>query len=600
MADGRWQTGYAHCLLSGLWQFATCYRLFAIRDLLSANSPSIIAPVSVNWQRAVLARVNHISLYPILALLLSLFAVAPLTYPGLFQSHTGYSAVYNLIDLHDHLGSLGTWTPTWGQPFDFFRSDGPFGYWLAEILHLVGFPFLDAVKAVYTLAFFGSAYGMFVLAGRLFRSEAAALLASVVYVYFPFHIAAVLVRGAFGEAVAWALFPFALLALMELHAQIGKTWRTFLQAAIAIGLVVLAQPGLGILFAIIARIWLWAAPVRTPNHNPSPVQRGSVRVGVAILLGLALGVGLLLPPLSKQSQLVNPNRFTPAFVYPFQLLTAAWGTDPIGTPSTSGAPSDQFPYQIGVAALGLTILALALWFNPSTRGRANDSARRVALAAVAVSALLVVLLMPFAAPLWAISGLNELVEYPAQLLVFIGLLLALAAGSLIVSDPRLAELPLLAALTVVPILAIYSYLAPEFVDLNPTRPALARFNNDEIALLNAQVIRPPGVWRHGATVELQLTWQALRQPNRDYTVFMHIQDDQGGSYGEDDSKPQGGALPTLKWTPGQVISDTRSVKILLFGPPEGYHLQLGLYQTTTGDRAVTETGATEIRIEENK
>lgn len=574
------------------------YRLFAISNLLSANSPSIIAPVSVNLRRAVWARVNLISLYPNLALLLSLFAVAPLTYPGLFQSHTGYSAVYNLIDLHEHLGNFVAWTPTWGRAFDFFRMDGPLGYWLAEILHLVGFPFLVAVKAVYVLACFASAYGMFVLARRMFQSQAAALLASIVYVYFPFHIATVLVRGAFGEAVAWALLPFALLALMDLHGQIGNIWRCFIKAVLTIALVVLAQPGLGILFAILARIWIALVP--------SPIQRernrrwGFLRSTFAILLGLALGVGLRLPALAGQSQLANPNGFTPAFVYPFQLLTAAWGTAPIGTVTNSGAPNDQFPYQIGIAALGLTILALALWLNPSTRGRENDPARRVALAAVALSALLVVLMMPFAAPLWTISGLNELVESPAQWLMFVGLLLALAAGSLVMSDTRLAELPLLAALTIVPILAVFSYLAPEFVDLNPTRPALARFNNDEIALLDAQVIRPPGVWLHGATVELQLTWQALRQPNRDYTVFMHIQDEKGGSYGEDDSKPQGGALPTLKWTPGQVIPDTRSVKILLFGPPEGYHLQLGLYQTATGERAVTETGATEIRIDEIK
>jgi hypothetical protein len=144
---------------------------------------------------------------------------------------------------------------------------------------------------------------------------------------------------------------------------------------------------------------------------------------------------------------------------------------------------------------------------------------------------------------------------------------------------------------------VYPYLAPTFTDLAPTKPALAIFNN-ELALLDAKILRPPGVWRHGATVQLQLTWQAIKQPNRDYTVFLHILDANGQPWGATDEKPQGDELSTLKLIPGRVYSDTHAVQIDLNGPPEGYHMELGIYQSTTGERARTETGADVVYIEE--
>jgi hypothetical protein len=92
----------------------------------------------------------------------------------------------------------------------------------------------------------------------------------------------------------------------------------------------------------------------------------------------------------------------------------------------------------------------------------------------------------------------------------------------------------------------------------------------------------------------------LKQPNRDYTAFLHILDENGNRWGATDEKPQGDTLSTLKWVPGHVYADTHSVQIDLSAPPEGFHMELGIYQSTTGERALTETGADLIRIDELK
>lgn len=538
----------------------------------------------ISWSRA-----NLNLLYPALAILLTVFAVAPLAYPGFFQSYTGYAPVYNLIDLHARVTTFYTWSPMWGRVYDFLRMDGPLGYGLAEILRLVGFSALTGIKAIYALAFVVSGLSMFKLAQRVFQNDAAALLASALYVYFPAHIAAVYVRGAFGEAVAWAIFPLAMWCAIELENKTPRTRRDAVWTIISFAALMLAQPGLAILFGIFVRVWLLFVGAR-PNQTRGFFQSLTFN---AILLGLALGAVLQLPSILQQRGISASDLFVPAFVYPFQMFSAAWGAD-----IPRGDWLENAPYQIGFAALGLTILALALLFRSESKAVGENPARPLVLFSVVASAFFLILMTPLAERVWEFLGLDFVMQYPFQLLAFVGFLLPFAAGSIIISDARFQDLPLLAVLIIIPLLAVYPYLAPAYTDLNPTQPALARFNNDELALLDAKIVRPPGTWRHGATIELDLTWQALKQPNHDYTVFMRVLDNNGQTWGTTDEKPQDGNLSTLNMVAGRVYTDTKTVQINLEGPNEGYRLELGLYQNATQERARTETGADVVRIDE--
>ncbi len=517
------------------------------------------------------------SLYPLLAILLAVFAVAPLTHPGSIQNHNGLNAVYNLMDLHSRLAVPG-WAPTFARGFDPLRGDGPLGYAVAEFFHLIGFSFPDSIKLVLALALLLSALGMFALARSVFRSQAAGLLAAAVYLYFPYHLAIVYVRGAFGEALVWAILPLALLAAFRLFEREQPARQDYVPAALLFALLILALPGLGLLGALAAPFALHFV-ARRKSRRP-PVER-------AVGAGAVLAVVLLLPAVLQNPSAGSAFRFVPAFVQPFQLLTASWGAA-----LPKGNYLEQFPYQVGIAGLGFAILALALL------PRTSPGAHRVAVRAVLAAAAVLLLTTPLAAPLWQVSGMQLLVEYPFQLFVFAGLPLALAAGA-IVTEPRLKSVPMLAALCIVPVLAVYAYLSPEYSNFVPSQPPLARFNDNELGLLGYKIIRPPGTFRHGATVEVELQWQAFREVNHDYTVFVHAVDETGKSWGGEDSRPQGGELPTTQWAVGRVISDTHSVQIDLAGPPEGYHLEIGLY-TPNGERALTETGAEQVRIDENR
>jgi hypothetical protein len=510
-------------------------------------------------------------LYPLLVVLLAVFAVAPLEYPGAFQSHTGLLAAYNLINLDQSPWQFFNWAPTIGRAYDLFRTEGALPYLVAEIFHSIGLGYFDSIKLVYALAWIASGLTMYALARR-FLSDAGALLAATVYVYLPYHLATIYVRGAFAESVTWALFPLALLTAVN-RPPTADRFPTFAFYLLPFALLFLAQPGLAILFAPVA----FAVTAALHWH-----KRGFAQPLAAIAGGLVLGALLNAPAILRHGLSITRNGFAANFVLPFQLFSSLWGFG-----ASTGSYLDKFPFQLGVMPIGLAITALALGW------RANvgtlDQARRAVAVFLGAAVVLTLLTFEIAAPLWNVLG--GFVAYPWQLLAFVGLALALAAGAAIEFDARLARPAMLTFFVALPVAASYGYLAPRFLDFTPTRPQIGIFGNDEIALLDYRMVGP---LRHGATIRLHLTWQALRPIDHDYTVFVHAVDTDGKIWGQEDAKPQDGALPTIKWTPGQVISDTHTIQIDVEGPREGYHLEVGLYQAANGDRAILDTGANQL------
>ncbi|MBI3740623.1 MAG: hypothetical protein HY257_02560, partial [Chloroflexi bacterium] len=362
-------------------------------------------------------------LFPVLVALLTIFAIAPLGYPGGFQSHSGLLAVYNLIDLDQQPLQFFNWAPVIGRSFDFLRGDGALPYWFALLFHRGGVSYLDSIKLVYALAWIASGLAMFALAKNFF-ADAGALLAVTVYVYLPYHIVTVYVRGAFAESVAWALFPIAMLALTRPRTK-DEGRKTFAFTLFTFAFLFLTQPGLAILFAFVASLLIFAINGRAQNF---------ARTVAPPLAGIFLGALFSLPLLARYGISFPRDGFTASFVFPFQLFSALWG---YGT--STGSFLDQFPFQLGVVPLGFAIATLAI----KTRA-ANEAnrARTIALIFLGAAVILSALTFEIAAPLWSI--LNFFVSAPWQLLALVGFALAFAAGAVTKLDAQLARFPMLA------------------------------------------------------------------------------------------------------------------------------------------------------------
>ncbi|MFZ2357843.1 MAG: glycosyltransferase family 39 protein [Anaerolineae bacterium] len=86
----------------------------------------------------------------------------------------------------------------------------------------------------------------------------------------------------------------------------------------------------------------------------------------------------------------------------------------------------------------------------------------------------------------------------------------------------------------------------------------------------------------GDVLQLQLTWQAERQPDADYTVFVQLLDERDQVVAQRDAPP--GDSPTSQWQPGVAIIDNHGVLVSHGTAPGDYKLILGMYDPATGER----------------
>jgi len=535
----------------------------------------------------------------ILLFLLTLFAFAPLTYPGFFQSHSGFLPIYNLYDLEIHLGDF-SWAPTVGCGYDFFQGEGVLPYYVAEVFRWLGASGAEAIRWSYGLSFVLSAWAMYGWAKRLLVDRAA-LIAAVVYTYVPYHLAVVYVRGALAEAWAFVGFPLLLLALHNLvkaEAR-GTRYRQAVTLALLGVALFLTHVGLTLLLILLAVAWVLLG---------QPGRASARKMGwplLALAAGLVLGFLALAPTVAQHGfALIRSVDFYQHFVYPFQLFSAAWGYG-----ASVAGWQDTMSLQLGLVPVGLTIVSVILIARPDADRRLR---RRLIFWQLATLVLVALMLSPTAV-LWRLTGLSHLLSTPWQLLGLIGLTTSLLAGSVVALDQRLTAFPLRAGLVALAVLASYSYLSPRFFDfridftplaehshvydMEPVGLPVAVLGDNQIALLDYRI---EGPLRHGATVRLNVLWQALKPLNEDYTVFVHALDGEGTIWGQRDTEPQEGEYPTTEWGLGEIVQDHYELQIDLAGPQEGYQLVVGMYASETGKRLKLPDGMTEAILSERR
>lgn len=116
-------------------------------------------------------------------------------------------------------------------------------------------------------------------------------------------------------------------------------------------------------------------------------------------------------------------------------------------------------------------------------------------------------------------------------------------------------------------------------------PTLMTFGS-QIALARAEV-------RIDSNITVNLAWHALRAPDKDYTVFVHLVDAQGQTIAQADSQPQNNSYPTSFWDAGQVIEDS----YVLNAPRGVYRIEIGLYDAT-GTRLPNDRGGDKYVVED--
>ena len=81
----------------------------------------------------------------------------------------------------------------------------------------------------------------------------------------------------------------------------------------------------------------------------------------------------------------------------------------------------------------------------------------------------------------------------------------------------------------------------------------------------------------GQRIALTLYWEALAPTNTSYTVFVHLADETGRPWGQQDAPPALGARPTTGWLTGEFVADQKQITVAGDVPAGSYRLLVGLY-----------------------
>lgn len=397
-----------------------------------------------------MARIK-ISPQVIVLLAFATLLAAPLTAPGYFMfAHDARHTVY-FMQMFDAALRDGALYPRWatdmvfGYGYPVWLILAPLPYYGAEFFHLLGLDLPASIKAVEAVAWFASALGMYWFASRVLDRNAG-LVAGVAYLFVPYHVVDLYVRGALAEFLAFVFPPFILWAIY----QIFSTRRAFYipLAALAYAAMLLTHVQMTVLFSPIILgyiLTLWWSERRqtmedgrrTENERYGERSLRALYLStsrslhhplslalIALAWGFALSAVFLLPVVTEQRYLTSDPliggffNFRLHFLNPSQLVSPFWG---YGYAGING--NDQFSLQLGIMPLFFGVLAL---FTLKRAERA--SAQIIYFALVTLAA--VIAMLSISTPLWELAApIVAFTQFPWRMLFVSAFALAFLAGA---------------------------------------------------------------------------------------------------------------------------------------------------------------------------
>ncbi|MBW7883989.1 MAG: hypothetical protein H3C34_15375 [Caldilineaceae bacterium] len=439
-------------------------------------------------------RNRRIDPYLVLLLALTLPALAPLAAPGYFYgAHDGRHSVFYL-QMFDASLRDGAWWPRWamhhnqGLGYPTFLIQAPLGFYLGEIFVLLGVSLTGAAKLSWVVGFVAGAWGMYALVThwlehrsltrwteesperRLDGVRLAAVTAGLLYVYFPYHLVDIYVRGALNDSLLLGWLPWLFLAYdRQLLNGMMPGWHRRL----AVATLVLAGTLLTHTFALLSitpllvtfilfrllQWWRWHGLPWRETVLAAVSGIGALAVSAVVLVPL-LAEGRFL---QQQVFVSGTYDFHKHFVQVGQFLSPYWGfgfsDDPVGA-------SDTMPLQLGVL-LALFGMVSLIVIPRAVRARAEM------LYLVAAGASVLFVMTPLASFLWEAFPPVAVIQFPWRLLALAGFLFSALGGltiwNLLPPLPAPQRAGGLAIMAVLAVFASYPYIQATLQPVEPWR-----------------------------------------------------------------------------------------------------------------------------------
>lgn len=355
--------------------------------------------------------------------ILAIPALWPFVDLGLVGSADGTLHLLRLAVL-DHHVQQGVLYPRWvpelftGLGYPVFNFYGPFAYYLAELLHLFGLDFVSALIVAFAVFLLASGFGMYLLAREVFGPEQrwAALIAATAYLYAPYLLTNVYIRGAVAEVGAQAWLPWVFWSTRRLLTT-HRAPRYVLPVALTLGGLAITH-NITLLFTplvlagYILVIWWQQGRPRS--------QLAWMGVAVAAAMGISAFFWL---PLVGERQFLAENAYKTASVF---LPENVWTWRNFLDTTFTFEHTIDVPFQLGLVQVLLALTGLI-----AVRRRDAEWLYFIVLAVLCGLGI-----AAWAQPLWLSSQILLVAQFPWRLLTFMTLSLALFTGAIVVRLPR--------------------------------------------------------------------------------------------------------------------------------------------------------------------
>ncbi len=325
--------------------------------------------------------------------------------------------------LHDGL-LYPRWFPdlAYGYGFPFFNYREPFGYYLVELVHLLGASVPLALNLVLAGSLIASGLTMNLWISDVF-DRPAGFVAAIVYMAAPYTVLDSLVRANLPEAIALALMPLDSVGFSPV-AVAGQPEIFRAGGAVLRGAAADAQH---FQFDLCAGAWscTFLCCVVRSSAKDQPITRYSLLVTLfAFVLALALTAFFWLPALAEgQSAQLYLTHTARGNDYHFNFASAA---EVFGPPDPSDPALLNPPLRIalGWAQIVLAVLGVVLIKRLASR----EQRAHVIIAAIA-AAIFIFMALPISQPVWDTLPLIRFVQFPWRFVGRAILPIALLAGA---------------------------------------------------------------------------------------------------------------------------------------------------------------------------
>lgn len=377
----------------------------------------------------------------LLVLLLTLPAVWALLRPGYWPSHDVSDQLLKTVEFSKMFEAGDQFPVRWSANAHFslgspiFNFYSPLFYYLAAILHKIGFSYFLAIKGVVAAIFFLGALGMFFLCREIWRNDGgggtegegrekgewAGVIGAVAYTYIPYRFVDVYVRGAYPEFLALALFPWVFWSFLKLSllGEESAIWRMSL-AGVFLAALLTAHNFVGLFF--IPFFLAYLAFLERKNWR----WKVWLRVGLGLALGLGLSAFFWLPAFWEQGYLYQVHltsvNWRDHFVTFGQLLNSPWG---YGS-SLPGTANDGMSFQIGKIQLFLSLFVMLFVSRKVSQPKKNHL-----YFLLMASAFFIFLTLPYSSFLWQRVPFLQFGQFPWRFLGFTAFTLSIMASGIV-------------------------------------------------------------------------------------------------------------------------------------------------------------------------